>query len=716
MSYPADEPPELVLAFREALEDLQRNDQYEIENLRVIAKEATEHAQAISQEVETHIRKTRPEYKLPGLYLLDSLVKHIGTPYTVYLSRNLYRTFFDAYTVVDNNTRRAMEELFRSWLQPVPESRDPRPVFPPEVTQPIEAALSKMRGIDQRSREAVHGSQSQKMNAVPPHVTNIAQPGRTPTPTGQYGYQPPSQVSPQGFPGIQNIPYQSHPPPYGAPVRSPVPQNVASSLQPGSMGINQSFQPPSLPQNVNSVNYVYSGPPPPTMSHQARLEKLRYDVQGLLDSVRVHLAHYPHDQEKLKLQQNLQSLKSLLDNGSLSLTHIQSTEIVVANIARDLPFRPPTATVPTPTPAPAPAPAPAPTPQPQPTLNLNPSVIASILALGTPQQTPHQAVQPQAYVPPPVTSTMPYSAAYPATAPSHPTSGLPVAAVNSAMSQIKPNVPSPAAGPPPPAVVPASALSILDQLRASGILGSMSAQSTPVQVPAASSILSQLMQPQAGAQGMNDVRLEANSLKLPRPHLIRQLYEDKPDQCRQCGMRFPDTAQGKKAKGVHIDWHFQINTRVQESKQGAVNRSWYIDERDWISYREELSGYSGIVTESTSGLRKNAAKKEVKEAFVFVPTDARYVNLPCSICQEKFEQGWDEETQQPTWRDAVKMGSKYYHASCYAEVTKGAAAATAAALASVGMERTASSSARSTPDPVLGKRRFDDFRLDAAAT
>ena len=32
---------------------------------------------------------------------------------------------------------------------------------------------------------------------------------------------------------------------------------------------------------------------------------------------------------------------------------------------------------------------------------------------------------------------------------------------------------------------------------------------------------------------------------------------------------------------------------------------------------------------------------------------------------------------------------------------------------SMAMERTGSSSARSTPDPVLGKRRFDDFRHDA---
>ena len=43
-------------------------------------------------------------------------------------------------------------------------------------------------------------------------------------------------------------------------------------------------------------------------------------------------------------------------------------------------------------------------------------------------------------------------------------------------------------------------------------------------------------------------------------------------------MRFPATDNGKKAKGVHIDWHFKTNTRVQDSAKYAVNRSWYMDE------------------------------------------------------------------------------------------------------------------------------------------
>lgn len=42
--------------FGESLKDLQANNKYEISNLTIIAKENTEHAQAISQVLEKHIK------------------------------------------------------------------------------------------------------------------------------------------------------------------------------------------------------------------------------------------------------------------------------------------------------------------------------------------------------------------------------------------------------------------------------------------------------------------------------------------------------------------------------------------------------------------------------------------------------------------------------------------------------------------------------------
>lgn len=46
--------------FREALEDLQMNNRYDIQNLTMIARENTEHALAIAQTLQSHIKRVGP--------------------------------------------------------------------------------------------------------------------------------------------------------------------------------------------------------------------------------------------------------------------------------------------------------------------------------------------------------------------------------------------------------------------------------------------------------------------------------------------------------------------------------------------------------------------------------------------------------------------------------------------------------------------------------
>lgn len=45
--------------FADSLRDLTQNNRYEISNLTIIAKESTEHAQAISKALESHIKTVR---------------------------------------------------------------------------------------------------------------------------------------------------------------------------------------------------------------------------------------------------------------------------------------------------------------------------------------------------------------------------------------------------------------------------------------------------------------------------------------------------------------------------------------------------------------------------------------------------------------------------------------------------------------------------------
>lgn len=77
--------------------------------------------------------------------MLDSLVKNIGSPYTVYFGRNLHETYMLAYSQVDQAVRRKLEEMLKTWREPVPGSLSSTPVFPLQATQSIMDALNRFK-------------------------------------------------------------------------------------------------------------------------------------------------------------------------------------------------------------------------------------------------------------------------------------------------------------------------------------------------------------------------------------------------------------------------------------------------------------------------------------------------------------------------------------------------------------------------------------------
>lgn len=66
----------------------------------------------------------------------------------------MYQTFMKAYTLVDSQTRRKLDEMLKTWKEPVPGSLDTRPVFPPDVTRNIESALIKARTAALQQQQA----------------------------------------------------------------------------------------------------------------------------------------------------------------------------------------------------------------------------------------------------------------------------------------------------------------------------------------------------------------------------------------------------------------------------------------------------------------------------------------------------------------------------------------------------------------------------------
>lgn len=122
----------------------------------------------------------------------------------------------DTYASVDNTTRRKMDEMLKTWKEPVPGSIDPRPVFPPEVVRPIENALIKARtNALQAQQEHARGQQQilGRGRPIPPQGT----PHRDiPTPPTSRPHQ------------ANGVPYPGQPPtpitngaPYGHPIQTP---------------------------------------------------------------------------------------------------------------------------------------------------------------------------------------------------------------------------------------------------------------------------------------------------------------------------------------------------------------------------------------------------------------------------------------------------------------------------------------------------------------
>ncbi|KAI9845654.1 MAG: hypothetical protein M1837_004628 [Sclerophora amabilis] len=310
---PSDEVAE---DYKNSLEDLNQNSRYEISNLTIIAKENMDHALAISRVLENHIKTAPPNRKLTALYVLDSVVKNVGTPYTLFFGRNLYQTFMNAYTLVDSPVRKKLEEMLKTWKEPVPGSLDSRPVFPVEVTRNIENALIKARTA------AVQLQQQQQQQAR-------GQSGRSPTPWRNTptppGFRPADPSSMQHQMYLQQ---QPNPPGHvSSPYRAPQATNGVNTFN--NHAQSAQFQ-PYVPQQQNPVSLAQQGGS--SVSHVS-VGALNDDISHLIARARAEFAANPLDtgiQQRLKA---LFDLQEILQSQSLPFEQLKQIHDQVSQLS-----------------------------------------------------------------------------------------------------------------------------------------------------------------------------------------------------------------------------------------------------------------------------------------------------------------------------------------------------------------------------------------------
>lgn len=603
--------------------------------------------------------KAPPARKLPALYVLDSIVKNVGSPYTVYFGRNLYQTFMHAYSQVDTNVRRKLEEMLKTWREPVPGSLATNPVFPMGSTQTIVDNLNKLRAST-APQQRYPPQQGYPQARLPQATTYM----HTPTPPPQHlaptpvqnpqNYSPPTPVQyPQQYPG------QHQQPQY--------PQYQQPQPQP------QYQQPHSQPQLLDAYSATpvppYRSPLPQVRAptHDVDMQKLHMDIDDLTTDAKIECATHPMDQAAQNKLTTLQTLKEILDSGTASASDIvdirnsiaqqMAKKIVERNHApthvSTMPSRPPFV------------------PSPQ-------------LAHAAPPQFSQNAPQQQSSSTSSLLNTTNLAELLRATAshsntpqpPSHPTT-YGQTAPNGTTSQMSDGTQSTLGG----------ELSLLAQLRASGIL---SANATPPQG---------LTPPQGYAvPGVVEVTFTSASIKMARPQLVKSFLTARPNQCSTCGRRFTSDDIGKEKKARHLDWHFKTKARMIEAERRGQNRSWYVDGREWIASREHDDD---APEDAATDVSPSAANKKKQADFVRAPSDSVLRSLPCPIDQEPFKSEWSEEVQDFIWKDAVLVGGRYYHASCYREVTKDRD------KDGGGLTPLGAGMRTATPDSVLGKRKAE---------
>ncbi|ORX36639.1 hypothetical protein BD324DRAFT_626645 [Kockovaella imperatae] len=102
----------------------------------------------VVQEIEAAVQRAPPHAKLPVLYLVDSISKNVGAPFTTQLLPHVMpRMFVAAYREVDGVTRSKMEEMVALWRTSGPDGSD---LYGREVREAVERDLFGSGGVSSR--------------------------------------------------------------------------------------------------------------------------------------------------------------------------------------------------------------------------------------------------------------------------------------------------------------------------------------------------------------------------------------------------------------------------------------------------------------------------------------------------------------------------------------------------------------------------------------
>ncbi|CEH13287.1 mRNA cleavage and polyadenylation factor I/II complex, subunit Pcf11 [Ceraceosorus bombacis] len=602
---PSD-PDSFAAMYHGQLSQLTFNSKPIITGLTILAHEhAGDMANVIAQVLDEHISAARPEHRLPALYLLDSISKNVGAPYTTMWSERISALFLETYRIVDQPTKMRMEELLATWRNSGPGKSQ---LFGPNAQWEVERTLFGNQGPPQTNKGNAMGSIS--------------------------GYRSPMVVqnvgTPQHFSGGNNSPM---PHVTGA---APVPDAMVAEKQRGLELIDRLL--------ALGTQLQYRNPAAHDQNRMTALRQLKSVLQSS-NLTREELGQITAQLEALSAQSSKSAIKALEQdqvgpgadgsvdsqlqgfNGALSPPHTSGASAQHQGVSQ------------TRSPVPASVALPASFAE----------TLANLGRLGplggaTPPHQPSNGAGPAAVPAPAAAAAQPSDLIR---------SLMQAGLIKSGLSAT--------ATPPHVISTPPHAGGNEASLTASA---TAAAKARPQDWDYESAVLSLSINLSGPAlqKEPNSLSVEIMTSNKFLPLQCRQCSNRYPagdagqksmDEHLDWHFRHNRRAKEMAARG-------QGQSRSWLSRIGYWIRGGFDDSPPTKTEAGEESARSGGLTPAQQAELRAAAK-----SFVVAPSDdPSAATRPCPICKELFKSEWNEDEEEWIWKDATKVDGVYYHATC----------------------------------------------------
>lgn len=197
---------------------------------------------------------------------------------------------------------------------------------------------------------------------------------------------------------------------------------------------------------------------------------------------------------------------------------------------------------------------------------------------------------------------------------------------------------------------------------------------------------------------------KADTLKTRQSGLVQVLYSGM--QCSSCGERFPTASGGSRLFSQHLDWHFRQNRRGKTTARNrkTTSRRWYYSLADWKQYEEiedlrERAEKNFFENQQQQHENDGESSKDADgqqsaqnlldqgmDVMSSVACDPDTTDPHCVVCEDRFEQFYNEELEEWHLRNAMAVDGQIYHPVCYKDQQTAKQTATAESSAIPGLD------------------------------